>query len=66
MSQCLVRAHLSSGQMVTAVWETRADQETEDVEADVLALLQDKPREFVSLGDIIVHTGAVSAVEVLG
>lgn len=64
--KALVRVHLSSGQMVTAVWDCEPDQEVEDVEAAVLALLQDKPREFVPLGDIIVHTGAVSAVEVLG
>lgn len=64
----LVRIHLSSGQVITAVWDAQAPSldEIEDVEALVLALLQEHPREFIALGDTIVHTGAISAVEVVG
>jgi hypothetical protein len=64
--KCLVRVHLSSGQVVTAIWAfDPGHDEAEDVEAEILALLQEHPREFISFGDTIVHTGAISAVEVV-
>lgn len=61
----LVNVHLSSGTTLGGVIESDDERETEDVEQEVLAELHNAPRDFIRLGGLIVHTGAISAVEVL-
>ena len=58
--------HLASGQSVPAIYEAAEDLSCEEVEQEVLELLQAADREYVNLGGVIVHTGALSAVEILG
>lgn len=65
MDQRLVRLHMQSGTALTAVYGVRVDQEDEDIEAEILDELRANPREFVNLGGVIVHTGAISAVELV-
>jgi hypothetical protein len=61
----LVNVHLSSGTTLGGVLESDEEKDTDEVEAEVLAELHNAPREFIRLGGLIVHTGAISAVEVL-
>lgn len=65
IDQRLVRLHLASGMTLTGIYGVRVDQEDEEIEAEIIASLNEAGREFVNLGGLIVHTGAVSAVELV-
>lgn len=57
---------LSSGQKVYANFTNDEEQEPDELLAQIEGWLRECDRAFTTIGDLIVHTGAVSAVKVQG
>lgn len=66
MTRFRLTVHLNSGKDVSAIWETSLpDAEEDDAQLLIIQLLEEHPREFIALGDLIVHSGAIGAITIL-